>query len=123
MPDPAHNGLSPRRISGSPSPTTTSSRSSPGTHTGHLGRISPVPIPISIPAARGAKAQARRDVSDDGGGALLARGGDDLHRLLKHLRRAGAELPQGAFQVRGGVPREGPLLRRQVGGWKAGEAE
>ena len=69
------------------------------------------------------KEAKRRDVGDDGGGALLARGGDDLHRLLQHLRRAGAELPQGALQVRGRVPREGPLLRRQVDGRQAGEAQ
>jgi hypothetical protein len=85
-----------------------------------------LPLAHLHPSSRsgGAKGAAERDdVGDDGGGAFLAGGGDDLHRLLQHLRRAGAKLPQGALQVRGRFPREGPLRRRQLGGRQAGEAQ
>lgn len=90
----------------------------------HLVAAAPSFPILHPPTCGGARREeSRRDVGDDGGGALLAGGGDDLHRLLQHLCRAGAELPQGALQVRGRIPREGPLLRRQVGGRQAGEAQ
>jgi hypothetical protein len=102
--DPAHDGFGPaHKWQPQPSDQRTA-------HTGHLVRIFPI-VPISIPPPTGGGGARRRDVGDDSSGALLARGGDDLHWLLQHLRRAGAELPQGALQVRGRVPREGPLLR------------
>lgn len=89
-----------------------------------LGRSSLIsPFSTRGGARREGSKRRQRDVGDDGGSALLAGGGDDLHRLLQHLCRAGAELPQGALQVRGRIPREGPLLRRQVGGRQAGEAQ
>ncbi|OEL38201.1 ATP synthase subunit epsilon, mitochondrial, partial [Dichanthelium oligosanthes] len=97
-------------------------------HTATLSNLGSPPFPS--PSTTGGrrprcekKRGRRRDVGDDGGGALLARGGDDLHRLLQHLHRAGEELPQGALQVRGHLLREGLLLRRQVGRRQAGEAQ
>lgn len=89
-----------------------------------LGRIFPFPIlhPPTGGGAREAK-RKRRYVGDHGGRALLAGSGDDLHRILQHLRCAGPELPQGALQVRGRVPREGPFLHLQVGGRQAREAQ
>ena len=89
----------------------------------HL-QFSTRPYPHAAAAAREeVSGRTRDDVGDEGGGALLARGGDDLHRLLQHLRQAGARLPQGALQVRGRQPRAGPFLRRQVDWRRPEEAQ
>ena len=63
----------------------------------------------------------RRDVVERSS-TVLAGGRYDLHHLLQHLRESRPQLPQGALQDRGPLPREGSLLRRQVGRRQAREA-